>query len=253
MVVRLIAYRESDRVVKLVTPDGGLVSAIVPGARRSVKRFSNVFDIGNRILVRVAVRKRGMARVEAGKLLDGYWPLSQSAAGVAALEHVVELARRFSAEDHAEPEIYRLSVAALEDLAAHGVRPRVLRTFELRLLGAAGLAPNLEHCVVCKKAARENAAARYSVARFGIVCSACTPGRELTELSAATRAWMRETQSAPFGELFTIPAPAGAVEPLADLLPRQVEYHLGAPLKALRYARRLVKPDEYHGVKADAG
>jgi len=246
LVVKLIPYRESDRVVRLVTREAGLMSAIVPGVRKSHRRFSNLFDLGNHIRVKIARRRKGMGRVESGELIDGFEALSRSATAFAAASHVLELTRRFSAEDQPDHRIFDLAVAAMNDLVRKGVRPFTLRVFELRLLAAAGLSPALDQCVHCGKEAGQKAKAKYSIALSGICCSACSRDRSLIELPGPTRRLMQEILRAPLDEAFEISTGKASLEPLAQILPGQLEYHLGGPLKALHFARRLAKPAGFH-------
>ncbi|MCL4235287.1 MAG: DNA repair protein RecO C-terminal domain-containing protein, partial [Deltaproteobacteria bacterium] len=159
----------------------------------------------------------------------------------AALAHVIEVTRRFSVENHAEPELFDaacITLAALES----GVRPMVLRVFEAAALAATGLAPNLTNCVVCGRAARAEDAARYSTLRGGIVCSRCLPDHQLATLGHAARAFMGDSFHGPNEELLSRGLSKADQDALAALLPAQIEHHLGGPLVALRFARRLPRP-----------
>ncbi|MCB1153008.1 DNA repair protein RecO [bacterium] len=251
IVVKLIPFRESDRIAWLVTRERGLVSAVVPGARRSHKRFANVFDLANCVTLKLNMPRRGMARADSGKLVDGYWALSQSSLGLCAATHVIELLRRFSVEEHEDAELFDVGVGALRALARDGVQPRLLRIFEGRLLGAVGLAPNLESCIACGRDIPADRDARYSFARSGVVCDRCVPGRDLFRLGAGARAALARVLEAPIGTLYDLPMDKAEVDGLTALLPRQIEHHLGGPLVALRFARSLVKPDQWSAPPPD--
>ncbi|MCC6159446.1 MAG: DNA repair protein RecO [Deltaproteobacteria bacterium] len=243
LVVKLIPFRESDRVAWLVSREQGLVSALVRGVRKSQKRFANVFDLGNLVRVRVSARRGGMPTVDSGEMIDGHWANAASVAAFAALAHVIEVTRRVSVENHAEPELFDaacLTLAALES----GVRPVVLRVFEAATLAATGLAPNLTNCVVCGRAARTDDAARYSTLRGGIVCSRCLADHQLATIGPAARAFMGDSFHGPNEELLSCVLSKADQDALAALLPAQIEHHLGGPLVALRFARRLPKPGQ---------
>ncbi len=241
LVVKLIPFRESDRIAWLVTREEGLVSALVRGVRKSQKRFANVFDLGNLVRVRVSARRGGMPTVDSGEMLDGHWASVDSVAAFSALAHVIEVTRRFSVESHAEPELFDAAcatLAALED----GVRPIVLRVFEAATLAATGLAPNLTNCVVCGRAARPEDPARYSTLRGGIVCSRCLADHQLAMIGPAARAFMAASFAGPREELFTRDLAKPDHDALAAILPAQIEHHLGGALVALRFVRRLPRP-----------
>lgn len=243
LVVKLIPFRESDRVAWLVSREQGLVSALVRGVRKSQKRFANVFDLGNLVRVRVSARRGGMPTVDSGEMLDGHWASVDSVAAFAALAHVIEVTRRFSVENHAEPELFDAACVTLAALES-GVRPVVLRVFEAAALAATGLAPNLTNCVVCGRAARAQDAARYSTLRGGIVCSRCLADHQLAMIGPAARAFMSESFAGPSDELYARELAKPDHDALGAILPAQIEHHLGGPLVALRFARRLPKPGQ---------
>ena len=65
ILLRLVDFGESDRIVHLLCPEVGRLTAIAKGARRSVKRFGGSLDLCN--LLRVQVEKRrptSMARID---------------------------------------------------------------------------------------------------------------------------------------------------------------------------------------------
>lgn len=246
LVVRLIPYGESDRIVHLVTRDAGLVSVMVRGVRASHKRFSNLFDLCNCVRVRVVSRRKGMGRVDSGVLLDGFWPLTKSAAHLAAACHVIELLRAFSVEGQGEEELFDLAVAALRRLSERGLDRLTLRAFEIRLLGAVGLAPELRHCVRCRREAGPSRRTLYLVPQSGIVCTKCAGGSGAI-LPAASRRFMMRVLDAKPEEAFDPSHEGKSREALNRILPEQLEYHLGRPLRSLRYARGLPKPAELAG------
>ena len=49
--VGLQDYKEADRIVRLLTPENGRITALARSARSSSKRFGGTLDIGNRIEV----------------------------------------------------------------------------------------------------------------------------------------------------------------------------------------------------------
>ena len=49
LVVGVRAFKEADRMVDLLTPDHGRITAIARIARRSQRRFGGALDVGNRV------------------------------------------------------------------------------------------------------------------------------------------------------------------------------------------------------------
>ena len=53
LLLRCVDFSESDRVVHLLTPDLGRLTAIAKGARRSVKRFPGTLDVFNHVRIQL--------------------------------------------------------------------------------------------------------------------------------------------------------------------------------------------------------
>ena len=54
LVLRAVAFGESDLIVHLLVPDAGRLTAIAKGARRSVRRFPGTLDLFNHLRVQLA-------------------------------------------------------------------------------------------------------------------------------------------------------------------------------------------------------
>ena len=71
LVLRAVDFGESDRILHLLVPDGGRLTAIAKGARRSVKRFAGGLDLFQQLRVQLDRRRRaGMARLDHATLLQ---------------------------------------------------------------------------------------------------------------------------------------------------------------------------------------
>jgi DNA repair protein RecO (recombination protein O) len=181
ILLRAVDYGESDRIVHLLTAEGGRLTAIAKAARRSQRRFPGTLDVFNRLEIEGRLRPRSsMAFLERAKLVDPYLGLRQDAARYALASFVMEMLDRLSPEGIRGPEAERLFGFAVESLSLlESVRPdAALRVFlELRALDALGLRPELGRCVRCARMPPPETPAShrvsFHVADGGIVCSAC--------------------------------------------------------------------------------
>ena len=73
VLLRSVDYGESDRIVHLLTSDGGRLTAIAKAARRSHRRFPGTLDVFNRLAIDGRVKPRAaMAFLERATLIDPY-------------------------------------------------------------------------------------------------------------------------------------------------------------------------------------
>ena len=152
--LRSVDFGESDRIVHLLVPDSGRLTAIAKGARRSVRRFPGTLDLFNHLRVQVAHRRSaGLARLEQATLIEAFTPLRREPARFALACYLLELLDRLAPEGGARADGRRLFGFALSALRTVATPRRIdsrLRTLlELRALDALGLRPELRHCVRC--------------------------------------------------------------------------------------------------------
>lgn len=185
MVLRVVDYREADRIVTLFTEQHGKVSAMARAARRSQKRFAGGLE--SLCVVEVTLEH---ARGELETLREAR-PVLPCLALLTSLERMeaagagLEMLRATLAERHPEPEVFALTERFLVDLdAGCGVATRLLQ-FQLDVLDLLGFSPELEQCGVCGKVAPEDRVALFRASAGAIVCRACGGGA--LRLSAVTR------------------------------------------------------------------
>jgi DNA repair protein RecO (recombination protein O) len=191
LLVRQVAYGESDVVATLFTEAEGKLAVMVRGGRKSTKRFGGALEPFHTIEARIdekgerpdelgALREARIVRVRQGIVASLE---AIDAAGIALrwVRHVCPARTR-------EPEAWATLVELLDALDAGGaVSPKVaLASAGLRLLSDVGYALDLERCIQCGKECPPGKPARVDPARGGLVCSSCGGARVV--LSADLRA-----------------------------------------------------------------
>jgi DNA repair protein RecO (recombination protein O) len=227
VVLRSIRYGEADRIVHLYTPGSGRVGAIAKGARRARSRFGGRLEPFFRLDLVLHEGRGELLTVTAAETVDGYARLRADGGALDAAARACDAVSRLFETDEPHPEVYNLlcnELALLDAEPARGTRSNQL-AFRLKLLLAAGLAPQLAACVVC--GAREHLTG-FSGAAGGVVCSAC--------------------------EASSFPLDAEAHEFLAGALGTPLAAAPDAPERALRQAERAISDTlEHHaGVRLRA-
>src|SRR5690606_1208088 len=109
LVLRVVDFGESDRIVALLTRDAGRLSAVARGARKSRRRFAGALQTGT--LVRIGYREgRGdLAFLERAEVLDPFEGTRQQLGRVALCSAVVELLRELCPEHLVEPGLFEVA------------------------------------------------------------------------------------------------------------------------------------------------
>jgi DNA repair protein RecO (recombination protein O) len=238
VVVRTIDYAESDRIVTLVTREHGKVSAIARGARKSQKRFGAglaLFGMGE-----ASLHERPGAELLTLEAFDGARGFPQLLLDVAKVAHggyACELVRELVPPRQPEPEIFDLLVALLAMLDEGAARAETLRVFELRVLDAVGLRPQLDACLVCGTEALDGEGQVFDVRKGGVVCGACHGNGRLFD--GETRAALQRAQATVLGEAGHITLSATVNAGCREALSALVTDHLGRTLKSVEFIAKL--------------
>jgi DNA repair protein RecO (recombination protein O) len=239
VVVRLVDYGESDRVVTLVTRTCGKVAAMARGARKSRRRFGP--GMGLYVIGQARLRERHGSEL---LLCDSFVATSDPtllATDLARLAHasyLCELVRELLPTAHAEPEVFELLCAGLGVLAdpARPARAETLRGFEIALLDALGLGPILDRCAVCGGDVATGEVT-FDFARGGVVCAHC-PALGPVIGQAARLALAQARSLGPVGA-HALALAAGVNAECRDVLLSAVHHHLGRSLRSLEFIAKV--------------
>jgi DNA repair protein RecO (recombination protein O) len=238
IVLRTVDYGEADRVVTLFTRDAGKLSALARGARKSVRRFGaalGLFGVGEAVLHdKPSAELAGLERFDGAR---GFPALMDDVAKVAHGGYACELVRELIPPRQPEPQIFELLITFFAALEAGPARAETLRIFELALLDALGLRPQLDHCVGCGNDELGAPGDVLDVRRGGVVCAHCHGhGRPLADevRRALVAAQALELAEAP-GFVLSPSLNVGCREALSSI----VLDHIGRPLKSLEFIAKL--------------
>ncbi|MEE8509120.1 MAG: DNA repair protein RecO, partial [Myxococcota bacterium] len=99
LILRSVDFGESDRILHLLVPDAGRLTAIAKGARRSVRRFPGTLDFFNHLRVQIRRRRSGaMALLEQATLIESFAPLRHETRRFALGCYLLEVMDRLAPE-----------------------------------------------------------------------------------------------------------------------------------------------------------
>ncbi len=151
LVLGRIDYGERDRIVRLLTPEHGRLSALARGARGSRRRFQGALDLGNRVRV-ILRRGRGeLWHLQEADIANPRLSLREALLPMGLAAYACELVGAFAREQHAEPRLFGLLEVFLTVLDGATEPPcSAFRAgLEVKALTCAGFAPILVRCARC--------------------------------------------------------------------------------------------------------
>jgi DNA repair protein RecO (recombination protein O) len=172
VVLRSMRFAEADRILHLYTPDRGRVSAIAKGVRRSKTRFGGRLEPYFRLRLVLYQGRSELLTVTSAETLNGHPRLREHGAALDGAARACDAVGRLFGDGEPHRGVYNLlanQLALLDAEPARATRAGAL-AFRLKLLLAAGFAPQLSACASCGD--REHLAG-FSGAAGGVVCTAC--------------------------------------------------------------------------------
>ena len=187
-VLKSLSYGESDLIVTFYSREFGKLKGIAKGAKRSKKRFANVFEPFS--LAQVIFSRKNhddLAFIEACDIIEHYAAIRQDLEKTLIASYFIDLTDHFSPEGKENEDLFTLLADFLSLLTRESTSDAAVRFFEMRLLKIAGFEPQLAACVRCKAPVANGASYYFYPKEGGIFCAQCArPERYDQTVSAGT-------------------------------------------------------------------
>jgi DNA repair protein RecO (recombination protein O) len=172
VVLRSMRYGEADRILHLYTPERGRLSAIAKGVRRAKSRFGGRLEPCFRLNMVLHEGRSDLLTVTAAETVAGHPRLREHGAALDGAARACDAVGRMFADGEPHRGVFNLLCNQLALLDSHPERATHgnALAFRLKLLLAAGFAPQLSSCAGCGEAEH---LVGFSGAAGGVVCSAC--------------------------------------------------------------------------------
>ncbi len=240
IVLRTRPYGESDKIVTFLTEDAGKLTGIAKGAKNSRRRFANCLDPFTAVRAHFRIRPgAGLVFLESCDLLQPPGALIDPAK-FAYGSYLIELIDQLTAEAQPIRELYCLLAEGLDALRQSTATSAFLRTFELRVLGHAGYAPQMEHCERCHEALDTGATAFFDPMHGSFICAHCrTPEAALVALHCETLTALGHLKELPLHQACEQRLGRPTADEAAQLLGRLLALHLPRPLRSVKLIAAL--------------
>jgi DNA repair protein RecO (recombination protein O) len=175
IVLRSIRFAEADRVLHLYTPDRGRVGAVAKGVRRVGSRMGGRLEPLSRVQLVLHQGRGELCTVSQADTLHAHATLRERRESLERGTQACEAVLRLLDSTEANRPAYNLlcnQLGLLDSDAAAAGRSQAL-AFRLKLLLAAGFAPELASCATCGEAEHLGA---FSPSAGGVVCAGCEAG-----------------------------------------------------------------------------
>ncbi|MBN1202139.1 MAG: DNA repair protein RecO [Anaerolineae bacterium] len=238
VILRRQDFGEADRLLTLLTPDHGKLSAIAKGVRKPIARKTGHVELFARVDMLIN-RGRDLHIVAQAETKESFLPLREDLLRGTYANHVVELLDRFTVEQDASRAEFDLLVETLTRLCTADDLWLAARYYELALLRLAGFAPSLHRCSIGQESL-EPRDQFFSPADGGVICPdhhlGLSRGMPVTLNALKT---LRYLQTRPWDAVRVLHIDAPLHLELERLLLAYITYLLEQRLQSVAFLRRL--------------
>ena len=203
LVLREVKYKESSKILTILTEEEGKITAEAKGALRKGSKCSAASQVLTWSDLTV-FENRGRYTLTEGSVLEDFAALRSDLADYALGCYMAELLEAVSDEDSHSTALLHLGLNSLFALSRKLYPARHIKAvFELRLMCLAGFTPQLERCSDCGSRTPEDP--RLSLYGGTVHCTGCKPGTagKSLPLCNASLAAMRHVCSAGEKKIFS--------------------------------------------------
>ena len=238
LVLRAVAYKDSSRILTVLTSGEGKLTVSARGAmRRGSRLAAAVQPLAFSDMTLFHSRDRWtLTEAQTIELFEG---LSADIELLALGSYFAELLEAVSDEDSPNPEILQLGLNALFVLSENIKEPQLVKAaFELRLMRLAGYEPAVLECAVCGR--NEVDSPVLDLAGGTVLCRSCKNGADETaELCTGSLQAMGFILYSDPKKVFAFKLTGEALLRLSRAAERYVAVQLDRGFKTLDYYKQL--------------
>ncbi len=240
--IKSINLSESDRLVTFMTENHGKVKCVAKGARKVKNQFWGALEPMSLIhLIYFGKEHQNLFRLNHSDIIESFQTIRDDLGKLYTGIYFLDLTDAMILEGHWEPKVFGLLYQSLAALDQQNELEPLRRLFEIRLLSLSGYKPQLEHCVLCRKAP-ENRLISFSYAHNGILCdSCCNNARSDIQFSTGTRNYIRKLLDVEIKTCERLKFPKAQTDEIEKVTHRLVLSHLGRELKSYPFIKNMAE------------
>ena len=169
LVLRTTEYKETDRILTVLSADHGLLTMKARGVRSNRSKLKGACQLLTYAEFTVG-EAHGFSSITEATAIEMFPELRTDIVLLSLASYFAQLAEVLSQEDAASPALLPLILNALYALAKLKKPPQLVKAAtELRLAALAGYLPELSGCCVCGNPEPD----RFSIADGTLECASC--------------------------------------------------------------------------------
>lgn len=238
LILREIKTGESDRILTILTPENGVISAAAKASMRPKNKLfsaTGLFGYSDFTLF----EGRTMFQVNEASSIELFFGIREDIESLALATYLAELVRIFSPTGTEAESILQLTLNSFYLLANHKKSVCVIKpVFELRSFAESGFMPNLVACEKCGK--YEDVAFHFDVKDGSILCLECSQRHRLVpNIDGTVLAALRHIVFSDAKKIFNFEISEEPLQTLQKVVEEYMLSNIEYPPKSLSFYKSL--------------
>jgi DNA repair protein RecO (recombination protein O) len=170
IIIKRSNFSETDRILNIYTKDFGRVSALAKGVRKSKSRLSGHLELFY-LSDLVIYKGKNLDIVTSAEIIESYQNILLNKTSIQIAYFIAELVYCSTGEGMENKRIFELIRDCYQTLGDKKYKDNIF-FFQLKLFSELGHYPEINKCVVCRKALK-NENNYFNYLSGGVVCSRC--------------------------------------------------------------------------------
>ena len=178
IVISDIDYKESSKIINVLTKDDGIVGIIARGTKRVKSNLSSVSTKLTYGYFHVNYKENGLSTLIEVDVIDRFRNIMLDIGKMSYALYLLELSQQVYKHDN-NREIYNLLIASLKKINEGYDYQVIANIFELKMLDFLGIRPVVDECVNCGSKTDIVTISSY---RGGYLCKNCAHGEVIVNI-----------------------------------------------------------------------
>ena len=178
IVVSEVDYKESSKIINILTKDDGLIGIIARGTKQVKSKLSGVTSKLTYGYFHINYKEKGLSNLIEVDIIDNFKNIRKDINLMSYSLYILELADKVYRHDFSD-EVYALLIASLKKIDEGYDYKVITNIFELKMLDSLGIRPVIDECVNC---GNKQDIVTISSYRGGYLCKNCLKGEVITDI-----------------------------------------------------------------------
>lgn len=232
IIIKETPFKETSKIVKIITKEYGIISAIVKGAKRlksNLRSTTSILTYGNYDII---YKKDKLSILIDATIINYYKNIKKDIKKISYASYILELTEQTYNQNN-NNNIYNLLISALTKIEENQNEQIITNIIELKYLYYLGVMPILDNCVLCGS----KNITTLSPKEGGYICTKCKTYEKVVD--EKTIKLIRLLYYVDIDKITKIEVNNSIIKEINDFINSYYEIHTGLYLKSKDVIKQL--------------